>query len=205
MDKKFSPLYYLLFQSRRPMRVVNFISFFRIIAFPIFMVLLVINRIDIFKWLLLVSFLTDAMDGYLARKFRVTSILGARLDSISDDLTVLAAFLGLIVVHPQFLLEQWLVIVILLILFLVQAAYAFIRYQKMTSFHTYIAKAAAVLQGIFMCAMFFLDEPLPWLFYLAAGTTALGLLEETLMIGVLPTWKADVRGLYWAMRERQKE
>lgn len=187
------------------MRVVNFISFFRIIAFPISILLLVINRIDIFKWLLLISFLTDALDGYLARKFRVTSILGARLDSISDDLTVLAAFSGLIVVHPQFLLKQWWVITLLLILFLVQLACAYIRYQRVTSFHTYIAKMAAVLQGIFLCAMFFLDEPLQLLFYLAAGTTGLGLIEETIMIFVLPTWKADVRGLYWAMRERQKE
>lgn len=201
----FRSLYYLLFQARRPMRLVNFITFFRILAFPVFILLLFQGKYDHFKWLLVFSFLTDALDGYLARKFNVSSILGSRLDSFGDDLTVLAAFIGLFFVHPEFLKDQWVVILILFLLYLIQLVYAFVRYRKMTSFHTYLAKTAAVFQGFFMCTMFFIDIPVYWLFYSTVGLTAIELIEEVIMIHILPTWRENIKGLYWALRINQDE
>lgn len=70
----------------------------------------------------------------------------------------------------------------------------------MTSFHTYGAKAAAVFQGFFLCSMFFFKEPAYWLFYSTAILTGLELVEEIIMVYVLPNWKSDVRGLYWAIQ-----
>jgi phosphatidylglycerophosphate synthase len=202
--ERFNPVYYLLFQSRPAMRLVNYVTFFRIVAFPVFLLLLYFRSFEVFKWLLLVSFLTDALDGYLARKFKVTSILGSRMDSVGDDLTVLAAILGLLVFRIEFIKEHWIVIAILLLLFLSQTAYALIRYQRITSFHTYLAKTAAVFQGFFMCSMFFLDEPIYWLFYATVSITGLEIVEEIVMVALLPTWKSDIRGLYWVLKERRR-
>jgi len=196
-------LYYLLFQARRPMRLVNFITFFRIVAFPVFIFLLITGKYDTFKWLLVVSFLTDAIDGFLARKFKVSSMLGSRLDSIGDDLTILAAVIGLFFIHPQFLRIEWWVFAVLFVIYLIQLFYALFRYRKMTSFHTYLAKTAAVAQGIFMCSMFFFDTPVYWLFYTTAILTGIELIEETIMISLLPTWRENVKGLYWVLKERE--
>lgn len=198
-------LHYLLFRARRPMRLVNFITFFRILAFPIFILLLIQGKYDYFKWLLVISFLTDALDGYLARKFNVSSILGSRLDSIGDDLTVLAAIIGLFFVHPQFLKDQWVVILFLFIIYLIQLVYALVRYRKMTSFHTLLAKVAAVFQGVFMCTMFFIEQPVYWLFYITVALTAIEIIEEIIMVGILPTWRENVKGIYWAMKIIQDE
>lgn len=204
LPNRFNALYYLLFQSRRPMRLVNTISFFRVAAFPVFIFLLITKNLDVFKWLILVSFITDAVDGYLARKFNVISVLGSRLDSLGDDLTVLAAILGLFVFEFPFLAAHWEPIAGVLLLFFIQSVYAWIRYQKLTSFHTYFAKTAAICQGIFLCAMFFLDEPFMELFYATLIITALELIEEIIMVAYLPQWKADVRGLYWVFRDHRK-
>jgi phosphatidylglycerophosphate synthase len=200
--KRFNPLFYLLFQSQRPMRLVNTITFFRIVAFPVLLYLVFANNLIFFRWLLVVSFLTDALDGFLARKLKAHSILGARFDSIGDDLTALAAIIGLFVFQPDFLLKHWLPIAIMLALFLLQTIYAVVKYQKMTSFHTYGAKVAAVFQGVFLCSMFFLDESITWLFYATCILTSLELIEEIIMVYVLPRWKSDVRGLYWALRDQ---
>lgn len=199
--EKFNPVYYLLFQSPRPMRLVNTITFFRVAAFPVFVLLLFLNREDIFKWLVLVSFLTDAIDGFLARKFKVISILGSRLDSLGDDLTILASFLGVIVFHGDFLVIVWPVIFATFLLFVIQLLFALVKYQKTTSFHSYGAKAAAILQGLFLCSLFFLGQPYYPLFYATMGVTALELIEEIIMVYVMPRWRADVRGLYWALKE----
>ncbi len=202
---RFNPLHYLLFESRRPVRLVNTITFVRIVAFPIFIILLIFGNSAIFKWLLVISFLTDALDGYLARRFKATSILGSRMDSLGDDLTIVAAMMGLFIFRTEFLLEQWLGLTLLFVLYLAQLFYAFIRYQKMTSFHTYLAKLAAVLQGIFLCSVYFVETPLYWLYYAALSATALQLLEEIIMVAILRSWKADVRSVFHALHARNAE
>lgn len=198
-------VYYLLVKARRPVRFVNAITFFRVIAFPVFIVLLSLEHIHIFKWLLLVSFLTDALDGVLARKLKANSILGARLDSIGDDLTVLAGLLGMFVFRWEFLKTSWIPIVVVLGIFLIQTLYALFKYQKTTSFHTLGAKTAAMLQGTFLCSLFFFDEPVYWLFYAALVVTALELVEEIVMVTILPKWKSDVLGIYWALKIKNTE
>lgn len=198
-------VYYLLVKARRPVRFVNAITFFRVIAFPVFIVLLSLEHIHFFKWLLLVSFLTDALDGVLARKLKANSILGARLDSIGDDLTVLAGLLGMFVFRWEFLKTSWIPIVVVLGIFLIQTLYALFKYQKTTSFHTLGAKTAAMLQGTFLCSLFFFDEPVYWLFYAALVVTALELVEEIVMVTILPKWKSDVLGIYWALKIKNTE
>lgn len=201
----FKSVYYLLVKARRPVRLVNAITFFRVAVFPFFILVLILHRIDIFKWLLLISFLTDALDGFLARKLKANSILGSRLDSIGDDLTVLAGLLGMFVFRWEFLKAEWMPIVIVLGIFLTQTLYALFKYQKTTSFHSLGAKTAAMLQGTFLCSLFFFDAPVYWLFYTALAVTALELLEEIVMVTILPKWKSDVLGIYWALKIKDSE
>lgn len=179
------------------------VTLYRTIAFPILLFLIFTNRFDIFKWLLIISFLTDAVDGFLARTFRANSVLGAKLDSIGDDLTILASVIGLAVAKTEFLKREWLIFAIPLGLFFIQLAAAIIRYRKISSFHTYLAKTAAVLQGFFLCSMFLFDRPAYWLFYTTALITALELIEEIIIVFFLREWKTNVRGLYWVLRWKE--
>lgn len=126
--------------------------------------------------------------------------MGAKLDSIADDLTVVAALIGLFVLKPAFIRQEAFSLIGLFILFLVQVTFALIRYRKFTSFHTWLAKLAALLQGVFLILAFFLPEPLYPLFYAAVTVTALGLIEETVMILLLPQWETDVKGIYWILK-----
>lgn len=183
--------------------IINGITLYRIIAAPFLLALVFTGQHDIFKWLLGVSFFTDLIDGFLARKYKVTSIMGTRLDSIGDDLTVLVAIIALFVTEIEFIREQKVIFIILLSLFLVQTIYAFIRYGKLTSFHTYLAKTAALLQGIFLLVTFFIDEPNIILFYAAAIITILELTEEIILVNLLPNWDTNVKGIYWVLKKKK--
>lgn len=185
--------------------IVNAITVYRVLSAPVLFLLIITRQADLFKWLLALSFFTDAIDGYLARRYQVTSIVGARLDSIGDDLTVLAGIIGLFVLKHDFISREYLWVGVLLILFAVQVIAAFRRYGKMTSFHTWLAKLAAVLQGIFLITAFFLPEPSRLLFYLAVAFTSLNLLEEIILVFLLPTWKANVKGLYRVLKQQRKK
>ena len=189
--------------SMKKLYIINGITFYRILAAPVLVYLIFAHRFDIFKWLLLLSFFTDALDGYLARMYKITSAFGSRIDSIADDLTIVAAIIGIYVWHPTFILYEIVPVSILLVLYLVQNGLALIRYGRLTSFHTYSAKMAAILQGVFMVVYFFIPYPVYWLFNLAAILTIIDLLEEIILILLLRKYRTDVRGLYWLKTEKR--
>lgn len=187
-------------------RIINSITIYRIFAAPMLIFLILKDQQDLFKWLLFVSFFTDSIDGTLARLYRVNSIMGSKLDSIGDDLTITAAIVGVFVFKIQFIKDEILIICILIFFFVLQNIFALIRYGKVSSFHTYLAKIAAVFQGVFLILIFFLPEPLYFLFYTAAIITILDLAEEIILLFALPKWEANVRGIYWVMkREKEKK
>jgi phosphatidylglycerophosphate synthase len=183
--------------------IVNAITLYRLLAAPVLFILILTKNINVFSWLLPVSFFTDLIDGYLARKFKVISALGSRLDSIADDLTMAAAIVAVFAFYPLFIRQHIVVIAIMLVLYLVQLALALTKYKRISEFHTYIAKGAAILQGSFLILLFLLQKPIPALFYAAAFATILDLLEEIMLVVFLPGWQSNVGGLYWFFKKRK--
>jgi cardiolipin synthase len=83
--------------SSRVVTVPNVLSFIRLLLVPVFFVLIV--RGDDF-WalvLLVVSSITDYVDGQIARRFNQITRLGQLLDPAADRLLILAALIGLAV------------------------------------------------------------------------------------------------------------
>ena len=189
---------------KRAYYIVNGITLYRMLSAPLLIFLIIGAHEQVFKWVLIVSFFTDAIDGYLARTYTVTSKLGSKMDSIADDLTIVAAIAGIIVFKPAFLKHEIVFVIILLGLFILQTMLAFLRYHKISSFHTYIAKTAAVLQATFILLLFFLPNPMYILFEIMAVVTIIDLLEEIILVIMLPEWETNVKGLYWVIRKKQK-
>lgn len=181
--------------------IVNSITLYRLFASLLLLYFIIINDLTVFKWMLLVSFFTDAIDGFLARKFKVTSIMGSKFDSIADDLTILMAVIGVFEFKPGFISHEKFLVVTLLGLYLIQTILALLRYGRMSSFHTYLAKFAAIAQGLFFLLLFFLPQWPLGLFRIAAVLTILDLLEEIILVSILPHWQTDVKGIYWVIKK----
>ena len=107
-------------------KIINGITLYRLLAAPFLFYLAFAGRIDLFKWLLPVSFFTDLIDGFLARKFKVTSEMGSRLDSIADDLTILASIAALFLFKKEFTIDQAFILTILFSLFAIQVLASFV-------------------------------------------------------------------------------
>ena len=85
-----------LTRDKRVWTVPNLISMARLAGVPVFLWLVLVPEAD--GWalgLLMLSGLTDYLDGYLARKLNQTSALGEILDPVADRLYILAVVLGL--------------------------------------------------------------------------------------------------------------
>jgi hypothetical protein len=72
----------------------------------------------------------------------------------------------------------------------------------LSSFHTYLVRASAYLQGAFFLGLFFWGC-WPWLFSVMWIVSCLGQAEEWVILALLPAWTPDVRGLYWVLKARR--
>ena len=183
--------------------IADWFSFYRIAAAPFLLILLWFDEREIFTWLLLVSYSTDMIDGFLARKLKITSPRGSQLDSLGDQLTFLIGLGGLLRFEFHFIKENYLIILIAIIPYLIQIFIAFKKYGKATAFHTYMAKLSAFIQGVFiLSALFF--SPIYWLFYFMILLGLLETFEEIALIYMHKKWVSDVKGIYWALYKKRK-
>lgn len=66
--------------------IPNALTILRIILTPIIMIFGLLNHINIIIILTIIASLTDLLDGRLARKWNVTTVVGAKLDAVADKL-----------------------------------------------------------------------------------------------------------------------
>ena len=96
------------------MNLPNKITMLRVFLIPFFVVFMLVSAIPYSKYIALVVFvvasLTDTLDGYIARKYKLVSNFGKFMDPLADKLLVCSAMICLIEMGR---LSAWIVIVII--------------------------------------------------------------------------------------------
>jgi len=183
--------------------IADWFSFYRILAAPFLLTLIWFDQRLIFAWLLLVSYSTDAIDGCLARKLKITSPRGSQLDSFGDQVTLIVGLIGLFYFETDFIKTNLVLILIAFIPYTIQMIIAYSKYGKATAFHTYLAKLSAVVQSVFILwSLFF--SPIYGLFYIMIVIGLLETFEEITLIFMYDNWASDVKGIYWAYRDKRR-
>jgi CDP-diacylglycerol--glycerol-3-phosphate 3-phosphatidyltransferase len=183
--------------------IADWFSFYRIAAAPFLLLILWLGNRELFTWLLLVSYSTDAIDGFLARKLKITSARGSQLDSFGDQITFAIALIGLLVYEFVFMKEHSFFIVLVFLPYIFQMILAFLKYGKATAFHTYLAKLSAIVQSVFILSLLFFG-PIYWLFYVMIVLGMLETIEEIALIFMYDNWVAGVKSFYWARRDKRR-
>jgi CDP-diacylglycerol--glycerol-3-phosphate 3-phosphatidyltransferase len=80
---------------------------------------------------------------------------------------------------------------------------AYFKYGKATAFHTYLAKISAVMQSVFILGSLFFSPNFS-LFYIMIGIGLLETIEEITLIFMYDNWASDVKGIYWAFRDKRR-
>ncbi|MDT8420808.1 MAG: CDP-diacylglycerol--glycerol-3-phosphate 3-phosphatidyltransferase [Desulfuromonadales bacterium] len=99
--------------NRQLMNIPNILTMARIAAVPVVLVLLLFESRANSFWAAIVfslAAITDWLDGYLARKWEVVTVLGKFLDPLADKLIVMVALVMLI---PLDRVPAWAVFIIL--------------------------------------------------------------------------------------------
>lgn len=91
------------------MSIPNLITLVRMVLVPVVIWLILTDRINLAFWLFVLAGITDAVDGFIAKKFHQETLLGAYLDPVADKLLLVGVFVTLGVVR---VLPSWLVILV---------------------------------------------------------------------------------------------
>lgn len=122
------------------MNLPNKLTLARIILAPFFMAFLLIDNVY-FRYLatliFVVAALTDAYDGYLARKTGVITGFGKFMDPLADKILVTTAFISFVALGY---VQAWMVLVIILREFLVTGLRSLAAYKGVVILPSYLAK-----------------------------------------------------------------
>lgn len=89
--------------SNKALTIPNLICLMRILLITPFVVFFLDGEYLIAAAVIILSGLSDCIDGFIARKFNQESELGKILDPLADKLTLLAVGICLVVIEPYFL------------------------------------------------------------------------------------------------------
>ena len=91
------------------MSVPNILTLLRMVLVPVVVWLIMTGNVALAFWLFLLAGATDAVDGFIAKRFNQATLLGAYLDPVADKLLLVGVFVTLGVVDA---LPSWLVVLV---------------------------------------------------------------------------------------------
>lgn len=133
--------------TKSVVNIPNALSALRLLLVPLLLWLAWQQYPGIFLGLLAVSLSTDCLDGFLARRLNQTSSLGAKLDTWGDFCTYGTMVLSLVWLWPEIFAREFWFLNLAILCYLVPTLSSLVKFRELPSYHTWAAKAAAVLMA----------------------------------------------------------
>ncbi len=108
--------------------IPNMLSVLRLCLIPFITTTYTQGMFDVATWLLVISGLTDTLDGFIARRFNQISEFGKFIDPLADKLTTAAVVFALVLRHPPL----WVTLAVLVCKELLTLIAAYVLYRKGT-------------------------------------------------------------------------
>ena len=172
------------------LNVANAISAARILMVPALIYLASDRRATLFAALLAAALLMDILDGYLARRLNQQTRLGAQLDSWGDFLTVLVYPYAALCMRPEETRHHATYAAVAAGAYFVPIIFGFIKFRRLTSYHTRLMTVTAYVMGAAMIIFFAGGSAVPFDCGCVLLVTAQA--EELAISTILPRWRENV-------------
>jgi CDP-diacylglycerol--glycerol-3-phosphate 3-phosphatidyltransferase len=176
----------------------NLLTGFRFVAAPALLWLAWYGYGIAFMVLLALAFLTDLLDGFVARLMGQVSQFGAVLDSWADVITYLTIAIGCWWLWPDVVHRELIFVILMLASCLLPAIVGFSKFGCFTSYHTWGVKIAAASMGLSLYVLFFGGSAIP--FRVAAIICILAALEEIALTLLLSESESNVRSVWYILK-----
>jgi len=180
----------------------NFITATRIALAPAVLTLAIAGSREGFVVFLVVALLSDALDGFLARRFNAFSELGRKLDSAADYLTMITGVAGIALLWPEVVRREQAWIITGLVAFFFVIVYGFVRLGHAPCYHTWASKIGAVICPLSLIPL--LNEWSAVPFHAAMVWLVVTGIEEVSIALVVPKHVGEMPSIWHALRRRQQ-
>ncbi|MDD4226167.1 MAG: CDP-alcohol phosphatidyltransferase family protein [Mariniphaga sp.] len=187
-------------KGEKIINVPNFISLYRLLAFPVILFMALTGRESGFVILLCISLVSDVLDGNIARLFKLQTNFGAALDNLADICTYAMAILGLFVFKWTEIEPHSWILFLFLGIFILSYIVSFARFGKIPGLHLYSAVSAGYAQSIFFFVLFVFGF-YPWMLYVVATWGIIAYIEKIIILFKLDDIRIGVKGLYWLLKK----
>ncbi len=189
---------------KNKINVPNALSFGRLLLFPVILYMALKEYENTFAMLIIISLLSDVLDGMLARLLKQTSEFGARLDTIADFSTYFLVFLGIWIFKRDDFAPHVTSFSIFIGLLVSALVLSLIKFGRSPSLHLYSWKTGGYIQGFFFFILFGFgfNEPL---YYFMIVWGILAFIEHIIIQLIIPEMRSNAKGLYWVLKERKQE
>lgn len=187
-------------QAESKLTLPNLLTGFRFLAAPGLLWLAWHGYQIGFMALLAAGFLSDLLDGMVARWMGLTSEFGAILDSWADVINYLTIAVGCWWLWPEIVTRELLYVGMIITSCLLPALAGFSKFGCFTSYHTWSVKMAAACMGISLYILFF-GGPV-WPFRMAAYVCVMAACEEILITWLLPSPRSNVKTIWRVIKSR---
>ena len=181
--------------------VPNALSLYRVATAPVILYSIFSGHRLLFAWLIIINLVTDALDGFIARHWKMETAIGTKLDSIGDLMTDFLVLLGLVLLEQPFVRSHILPIGLLFGFSLASQVLSLLRFRRLVSLHLYLSKLTNILLAVFF-TVYFLVAYIPVLFYAMIIGGILAGVEEFAVLCFVQEHRENVRGLYWVLSSR---
>lgn len=158
-------------------QVPNALTGLRLLLVPVLWALALMGQ----AWLVgagtLLAWFTDMIDGPLARRLGSTSRWGSTFDSVADHVLSTSLVLWLVLLRPEFVREQFPLLLGWSILALSTVAVGMIRFGKPGDLHLYSGKLAGGLGYLFGASLLLAGGYSRWFFYAVFAVATLAAVE----------------------------
>lgn len=179
--------------------VPNLLSVLRLLSVPVLLGLAWYRLPVAFLVLLLVSIVTDALDGWIARRFDAVTAIGIRLDSIADFSLYVAVPLGGWLLWPDLVVREWPWLALIVVGYVLPGALSLARFHRLSSYHTWSAKLAVAVNALALFILF--ASGIGWPLHVGAPLALLAGLEQS-AITLLAAGPRDDLPTIWHLHRR---
>ena len=179
--------------------IPNFITLIRIIGTGLLIFTEAFSTI--FYILYILCGLSDVLDGYIARKFNLSSKFGARLDSLADAFFIISMIIKIL---PRLELELWMIILITLIFAIKILSFiiGFLRFNEVGFLHSYSNKIAGIF--IFFSPIIYRLFGMYICIYIVCSIAIFSALEELFINILVKKLDINVKGVYKVFKRNYK-
>jgi phosphatidylglycerophosphate synthase len=154
-----------------------------------------------FVALLTAALLTDALDGFLARRLNAYSDLGRKLDSAADYVTMITGIAGIALLWPDVMRRELPWVIAGLVAFFAVIVYGLVRLGRPPCYHTWASKVLAVACALSLIPLLAEWTALP--FRVVMALLVLGGVEEIAIAFVVPWHVGEMPTVWHALRLRR--